>query len=157
MLAPVSALGDGGIPLLYCLSPYCVKPYGVACVSSCRAWVARMIPSGHNGVMSTVTRLPEPSSSKGRLGAEIRARLARYGLTQTELGETLGLSQGQVSKRLRGTVAFNIDELDVVAEFFETTVIELLGGTPPTGPNGGQAGRSRGVVTREYSHLRLVA
>lgn len=79
--------------------------------------------------------------------------MARYQLSQSSLAAELGVSQTQVSKRLRGHVTFDLDELDIVARFLGTTVVELLGGVTP--PNGGGSG---GADTRQYrSPLALVS
>lgn len=45
----------------------------------------------------------------------MRAELARQGMSQAELGQAVGLTQGQISKRLRGEVAFDVNELAAVA------------------------------------------
>jgi transcriptional regulator with XRE-family HTH domain len=48
-------------------------------------------------------------------GANVRAEMARRGISQAQMAQAVGLSQAGVSKRLRGEVAFNIDELFQVA------------------------------------------
>ena len=50
-----------------------------------------------------------------RVAAEVRAALAREGKPQRFVGEVLGLSQPAVSRRMRGEVAFNVTELDLLA------------------------------------------
>lgn len=52
-----------------------------------------------------------------RVAAEIRAEMARQHKLQRELAEALGLSQPQIGKRLRGTIPFDVAELQKAAEF----------------------------------------
>lgn len=99
--------------------------------------------------MSTVISLREPEGLRSRLGAEIRSRMARYNISQTALASAMGLSQSQISKRLRGAIAFNTDELEQVANVLQTTVVSLLTGTEtaprPDGPRGGDGVRREGI------------
>ncbi len=55
---------------------------------------------------------PTPS---GVVGANVRAEMARRGLSQTWLSDALGLSQTAVSRRLYGRTPWSIDELVTVA------------------------------------------
>lgn len=61
-----------------------------------------------------------------RIGANVRAEMARRGVSQTALAERLGMTQTAVSTRLRGKVAFNVDELAAVAEALEIPVARLM-------------------------------
>lgn len=56
----------------------------------------------------------------------VRAEMARHGLTQSQLGECLGMSQVGVSKRLRGVVPLSVPELLAVATFLHVTPADLL-------------------------------
>lgn len=59
-------------------------------------------------------------------GANIKAEMARRGVRQAALAAALGLSQPQVSARLRGVVPFNVNELLAVAAFLDVPVATLL-------------------------------
>lgn len=59
-------------------------------------------------------------------GANIRAELARRGVTQKQLADVLQVSQGQVTKRLRGLIAFDINELVAIAEFLDVDLAVLM-------------------------------
>lgn len=59
-------------------------------------------------------------------GANIKAEMARRGVKQAALAAALGLSQPQVSARLRGVVPFNVNELLAVAAFLDVPVATLL-------------------------------
>lgn len=61
-------------------------------------------------------------------GANIKAEMARRGVRQAALAAALGLSQPQVSARLRGVVPFNVNELHAVSEFLGVPVTTLLEG-----------------------------
>lgn len=70
---------------------------------------------------------PTPATETG---ANIRAEMARRGITQTMLAKHLGVAQAQVSKRLRGTIAFDINELCAIAQFLDVPLDVLLPTTP---------------------------
>lgn len=87
--------------------------------------------------MSTLRVVPvEPSRLTDRVAAEVRANMARARMTQTDLADVLGLTQSVVSKRLRGKIAFSVDELEKVADALGVHPATLLGGNSPspTGP-----------------------
>lgn len=67
-----------------------------------------------------------PDALSLTVGATVRAELARRGLLQRQLAEHLGISQPQISRRLEGVIAFNVDELASVAEFLGVPVTLLL-------------------------------
>lgn len=75
-----------------------------------------------------------PESFSQTVGATVRAELARRRITQRQLATVLGIAQTQVSRRLAGEVAFNVDELAVVAEFLGLPVAALLAGQPAVDP-----------------------
>jgi transcriptional regulator with XRE-family HTH domain len=60
------------------------------------------------------------------VGGNVRAELARAGKTQAWLAGVLGLSQQVVSERLRGRVAFDVDELTKVAGALGVPVAALM-------------------------------
>ena len=60
--------------------------------------------------------------------------MGRYGVTQVQLAPVLGLTQSALSKRLRCAPAFDMDELDIIADLFGVTVSQLLDGVPPGAP-----------------------
>ncbi|MDO5534767.1 MAG: helix-turn-helix domain-containing protein, partial [Propionibacteriaceae bacterium] len=92
------------------------------------------------GVMTAEHTAPQPSLNT-RVGMEIRALMGRYGITQTQLADVLGVNQGQVSKRLRSVIPFTLPEIELIASFFRISAAQLLGyaeGPQPDGPDGGQ-------------------
>lgn len=61
------------------------------------------------------------------IAAEVRAEIARQkGPTQRELAELLGLSQPQVSDRIRGDVEWRISELAKVAELLGVPITKFV-------------------------------
>lgn len=68
-----------------------------------------------------------PETFSATVGATVRAELARRNIKQRQLAEVLGIAQTQISRRLAGDVAFNVDELAVVATFLGMSVSDLVG------------------------------
>lgn len=66
------------------------------------------------------------STYSDRVAAEVRAELGRQHKTQRELAEALGVSQVFVSRRLRGEVAFSLEELERIAEALDVPIIRLM-------------------------------
>jgi len=60
------------------------------------------------------------------VSGEIRACMARGQHTQGELATVLGLSQPSVSSRLKGDVAWDVDELAKVAQWLDVSLSELI-------------------------------
>lgn len=59
--------------------------------------------------------------------ANIRAEMARKGLTQRDLAALLGLSQPTVSARMRGRTEFTVSELRAIASWLNVPASYLLG------------------------------
>lgn len=95
--------------------------------------------------MTTVSHLPQPAGdARSRVAGEVRAWMARRGVTQTVLSAGVHIGQSQISKRLSGKIPFDVDELDRIAEFLGVDMLTLLGGAPQGGgPDGGDALRAR--------------
>lgn len=101
-----------------------------------------------------------------RVAAEVRANMARIRMTQTELAQILGLPQSAISNRLRGKVAFDIDELETVANALGVHPAALLGGrgdnpqSPPSPDTAAYLSDSvtpSDLLTMERLHLTQVA
>lgn len=60
------------------------------------------------------------------VAGNVRAEMARLRVSQSEVGSALGLTQQAVSRRLRGEVPFNVNELGVVADVLAVEVTDLL-------------------------------
>ena len=70
------------------------------------------------------------TTTSAAIGANIRAEMARRGVSQQSLALALaGMSQPSLSKRLRGVVPFDVDELNAVATELGVTEADLW----PTG------------------------
>ncbi len=68
-----------------------------------------------------------PKPPNVALADEIRGQLARSHRTQADLAALLGVSQPQVSARMRGEVPWRVDELVRVAEWLDVRPSVLLG------------------------------
>ena len=62
-----------------------------------------------------------------RVAGEVRAEMARQRVTQREVAEHLGVSQPQISARLRGEIAFDTVELEILARAFGVPVTKFFG------------------------------
>lgn len=61
-----------------------------------------------------------------RVACTVRARMAERRVTQAAVAQRLGMSQAAVSRRLSGSVAFDVNELDAVADLVGVPVTDLL-------------------------------
>ena len=102
----------------------------------------------------TVISLPQGDDRPltERVAEEVRALMGRYGVTQMQLVEVLHVSQTGVSKRLRGLIPFDINELGLLADYFGVDPGDLLGApkSPRPKPDGGsrEAVRHQGLEPR---------
>ena len=74
-----------------------------------------------------------------RLAQELNSLRGRYRMSQAQLGNVIGVTQSQMSKRLKGVVPFTLDEIEALAAFFGMAPLELLGyaeAPRPSGPRG---------------------
>lgn len=67
-----------------------------------------------------------PEELIATIAANVRALMAKRYITQTDIGLALGLSQGQVSERIRGKIEFKITELQKVADLLECPLEQLF-------------------------------
>lgn len=68
---------------------------------------------------------PEQSPDAG-VSAAIRSHLAYRRLTQADLAQVLGISQTQVSARMRGEVRWTVNDLYLVAAWLDIAPSSLL-------------------------------
>lgn len=61
-----------------------------------------------------------------RVAANLRAELARQGMTQDDLAAALGVSQQAISRRLLGRGSLTVDDLEALARVLDTTPERLL-------------------------------
>jgi transcriptional regulator with XRE-family HTH domain len=67
-----------------------------------------------------------PDDINHRVADKIRVAMLLQNKGQRELAEVLGISQPQVSERLRGLVAIRVDELEKIANFLGVPASEFL-------------------------------
>ena len=67
------------------------------------------------------------------IAANIRSLMGRHRVTQKRIGEVIHLTQGPVSERLSGKIAFDTDELLAIAAEFNVEVTALLEGISEQG------------------------
>lgn len=61
------------------------------------------------------------------LVANVKAEMARRGISQEEVSRALGLTQPQVSRRLAGRVEFSASEVPKLSELLDVSVASLFG------------------------------
>lgn len=67
-----------------------------------------------------------PSTLTMQVASEIRALMARRGMTAVQLGRLLGYSHPWVSERLRGERSISVADLEKIAEALEVQVLDLF-------------------------------
>lgn len=65
-------------------------------------------------------------STKQAVSGEVRAHAARRNLTQRQLAAEIGMPPSTLSRRMVGEQAWDLDDLDVLAEFFGIAVRDLI-------------------------------
>lgn len=65
------------------------------------------------------------------VAGNVRALMARRGVSQQRLAEVLGLSQSAISKRLRGLTPWDVNEMGTIATAFEVPIGSLLADDQP--------------------------
>lgn len=61
-----------------------------------------------------------------QIAAEIRKQLFLRDMTATQLGQQAGMTQPYISRRLTGATAFDVDDLQRIAEALDVQVADLL-------------------------------
>ena len=61
-----------------------------------------------------------------RIADNVRAEMARTGLSQTALAERISLSQTALSRRLSGGMPFDVRELDEIANALDVSLTTLV-------------------------------
>jgi transcriptional regulator with XRE-family HTH domain len=74
--------------------------------------------------------MSEETSPRGRLrehvAEEIRVLLARRKMSAAELARRAGLKQSTLARRMTGETAFDMDDLEVIADVLEVAVTDLM-------------------------------
>ncbi|MEI3845363.1 MULTISPECIES: helix-turn-helix domain-containing protein [unclassified Microbacterium] len=68
----------------------------------------------------------KPSLLTAEVGRIVAGLMARYNVTQKQMADSVGVSQSQLSKMLRGERSIDLDQLDVMAAGFEKTAVQIL-------------------------------
>jgi transcriptional regulator with XRE-family HTH domain len=89
--------------------------------------------------LQPVTALPAAGHLNDIVAEEVRALMARRRMSQAAVAKVLGISQSQLSKRLRSDIVFDLGEVQKLADFFGVGIVDLVSGSthetpPPAGP-----------------------
>lgn len=109
--------------------------------------------------MNTIPAIGAPTgdqSNRSRVAAEVRAALARVRIPVYKISSLVGDggSRAYWSRRINGDVAFDIDDLTVIASLTGTSIADLVATateTVPTPPNprAGGGARLRAITLHE--------
>lgn len=102
--------------------------------------------------MSEIAELYRSETYSQRVAAEVRAHASRMGFEQKDLAKTLGLNPSGVTNRMRGRVAFTLDELATLADLFGVEPSDLLPRRPGSlnsFARPGETGSGEGDVRRQ--------
>lgn len=61
-------------------------------------------------------------AERRRIAANVRAEVARRGVSQSALAELLGMNQAGISRRLSGRIDFSASEIAALAEYLSVPV-----------------------------------
>lgn len=67
------------------------------------------------------------TTRRALVASAIRTQLRLQGLTSMDLAEAIGLPTADLEQRLRSRVAFDVDELEVIAVALSVDIAVLLG------------------------------
>ena len=56
----------------------------------------------------------------------LKAELARCGITQKQISELLGISQNTVTRKFKGLAKWKLDEMQKIADLFPDLAIDYL-------------------------------
>jgi len=80
--------------------------------------------------MTSAAQADDAPSFRDLAAAEVRAHLARRGLSGRALAKMLQKEQTWVSRRLNGIIPMTTDDLDAIAAALGITPMDLLAGIP---------------------------
>lgn len=111
--------------------------------------------------MSTSAHAPvQVQPLRVQVAEEVRVAMARRRISGVALANRLGKAQPWISRRLRGDVAFDLDDLEAVASALDVPVETLLGldhrsGTSRyrTSPDSGDVTKITGNESDNVTHL----
>jgi transcriptional regulator with XRE-family HTH domain len=67
---------------------------------------------------------------RAEIARKVRGLLGERNMSKTELGRRIGLSQSAISRRVNALEAFDIDEIERIAEVLDVSVVDLLSARP---------------------------
>ena len=77
-------------------------------------------------LMYKKTAVEPTSGTASVVASNVRAEAARQGYSQVKLAKALGLTQNMVTKRWKNEVAWQLAELDLVADTLGVSVMDLV-------------------------------
>lgn len=83
-------------------------------------------PAGHHVGMSDNPTVPPGGRLRERTAEEIRVILARRRMSAAELARRTGIKQSTMARRMVGETAFDLDDLEVIANALGVKVSDLI-------------------------------
>lgn len=93
----------------------------------------------------TVIELPDLSSTRARVAAEVRAELARLDVPQSRLAEATGITAATLSRRLKAREerdSFTVDELGKIAAVLRVPITKFFRSVDDNRPDDDPRGSS---------------
>lgn len=81
--------------------------------------------AGHAVAMSETGTVRRGQLREGT-AEEIRVLLARRRISAAELARRAGMKQSTLARRMTGEIAFDLDDLEVIADVLGVTILDLL-------------------------------
>ncbi len=63
---------------------------------------------------------------RNAVASEVRALMGRFQVSQTALSQAIGIAQSGLSRRLRGDVPFDVDDIYTIAAYFDVPVTSIV-------------------------------
>lgn len=97
--------------------------------------------------MSNLVELPDQSTLRARLAAEIRAEMGRANVRQRGLAAITGISQATLSRKLKAHDegdSFNVSELERISRALGISLSKLFAAAEDYRPDGGASAAQPG-------------
>lgn len=76
--------------------------------------------------MMMIDNSPVTSTANAAVGSTVNAYLFEAGITRTQLAQVLGITTTNASKKVRGQVGWNVEDLAMTAAFLGVEVQDLM-------------------------------
>ncbi len=79
--------------------------------------------------MSNATQTSErETTARDEIAASVRGFIARAGVSKSAVARAIGMAQSTFSRRTTGDEPFDADELGLLADYFDVSLVDLVAG-----------------------------